>query len=386
MESTPAIRRSVKIYGALGAVFLAGTGGLLACRDQPPPEPELPATAAAPAPVTPTAGARSGDGIILFQTDDQVHGVDLASGAAVRLATIPGRAFPGPISPDGRSVVVVSEQDRGEEHTQSLWRLPLDGQPAVDLGVQGVRVRKPAWMPDGTALVFEWDKRSFSDIYQLPLDGTAPHRLTAAEGGSFEPTLAPSGGLLAFASSRDGNAEIYVQGVKDGVVSRVTTDRADDTRPVWLSDSQIVWIGIRGGRAQLMSAKVPDARPFPLYPIALPAANALSGATSTDDARGVVDVIDFAVCAPAARAAVVVRTAAPDQPTRVDIVLLEIGPPSVELGRIASSEQEDTPAWSPDCAALAYSRGEPSEVWVADLNATNQSFLAKGWLPRWARR
>lgn len=358
------------IYLAIPFTIAAGVGG--GC------EPIPPSVAPASAPTE--------LGILVFQVNNQVGAVNIATGAALSLAAIPGVAFPGPVAPDGRSVVVVSEQNHGEKATQSLWRLPLDGGPAVDLGVAGSRVRKPDWLSDGSGLVFEWDKRSFSDIFRVTITEAVPTRLTAAEGGSFDPAVSPSGDSLAFASSRDGNAEIYVQGLHDGVVTRLTTDPGDDSRPAWISAGRLAWIGVRGGKSLLFATNREGSGTQQLFP----ANPTVAGSAPSEMGQPTPEVIDFAVCPAASRVAVVTRSVARDVPANVDIVVIEIGLDdqlrldSVEVGRVATAEQEDTPAWSLDCTMLAYSKGKSPEVWLSEYTGADARSLAKGWLPRWA--
>ena len=85
--------------------------------------------------------------------------------------------------------------------------------PAVlrRVGPVAEKLRHPQVGPDGHTVVFESSARSFRDLYRLDLTGphdATPVRLTDSPHGNFEPALAPDGARVAFASSRDGNAEL----------------------------------------------------------------------------------------------------------------------------------------------------------------------------------
>ena len=53
------------------------------------------------------------------------------------------------------------------------------------------------------------------------------------------PSFAPSGGLIAFTSFRDGgNGEIYVMNADGSDQTRLTTSPGTDTQPTWSPDGQ----------------------------------------------------------------------------------------------------------------------------------------------------
>jgi Tol biopolymer transport system component len=65
-------------------------------------------------------------------------------------------------------------------------------------------------------------------------DGSNVRRLTNHSGIDEAPTWSPDGRQLAFASDRDGDFEIYILNVGDGViVQQVTQNTAQDRWPIW---------------------------------------------------------------------------------------------------------------------------------------------------------
>src|SRR5207253_3237182 len=124
--------------------------------------------------------------------------------------------------------------------------VPLAGGPALELAASQM-IRNPEWMPDGGAIVFESDAHSFRDLYRVDRTGGDPVRLTETEQGTFEPTVSADGQWLAFGTSRDGNAEVYVSRSDGSAPRRLTNDNADDVAPAFLPDGRLSWISWQGG-------------------------------------------------------------------------------------------------------------------------------------------
>jgi len=92
-------------------------------------------------------------------------------------------------------------------------------------------------------------------------------RLTSAPHGSFEPHVSPDGQRIAFSSSRDGAAELYVMNADGSVPVRLTQSRPDDLRPRWAPDGQrLGFISHRGGRQRVWLTDDRGRHPTPLLP------------------------------------------------------------------------------------------------------------------------
>ncbi len=78
-------------------------------------------------------------------------------------------------------------------------------------------------------------------------------RLTHDQGSSESPTWSPVGTLLAFASNRSGNFEIYVRKVQGGQEVNVTNDPGQDFQLAFLPDgNSIAFVSTRSSRAGLI--------------------------------------------------------------------------------------------------------------------------------------
>ena len=78
-------------------------------------------------------------------------------------------------------------------------------------------------------------------------------RLTHDPGISEWPTWSPDGSLLAFASNRSGNFEIYVRRVQGGQEINITNDPRDDFQPSFSPDgNQVAFVSTRSSRTGLI--------------------------------------------------------------------------------------------------------------------------------------
>jgi len=80
----------------------------------------------------------------------------------------------------------------------------------------------PSWSPDGTKIAFCSTKDGNAEIYVMNADGTGAIRLTNNPAWEDSPSWSPDGTRIAFDSSRDGNTEIYVMNADGTGQTRLT--------------------------------------------------------------------------------------------------------------------------------------------------------------------
>lgn len=74
-----------------------------------------------------------------------------------------------------------------------------------------VNIGSPTWSPNGlVACLCGFRTRRAIDIWLVNVDGTNPVRLTRSGSVDANPAWSPDSLQLAFVSTRDGNAEIYL--------------------------------------------------------------------------------------------------------------------------------------------------------------------------------
>jgi Tol biopolymer transport system component len=94
----------------------------------------------------------------------------------------------------------------------------------------------PAWSPNGIKIAFASTRDTLAHIYVMDPNGTNIVQLTHADGEDAQPDWSPDGTKLAFASNRDGNDEIYVMNADGSGQVNITNRAGSDLAPAWSPD------------------------------------------------------------------------------------------------------------------------------------------------------
>jgi Tol biopolymer transport system component len=168
-------------------------------------------------------------------------------------------------SPDGRKVLFLSDAGTLCDFCFHLYVVNADGSGERRLEHKDktgprrmVGDFSPAWSPDGQRIAFV--RRSFLPtgldvgvVWVMRADGREQRKLTRerrAEGRSLHARVAwsPDGRKLAFASGRDGNAEVYTINTDGSGLRRLTDSPEYDGDAVWSPDGrQLVFVSNRDG-------------------------------------------------------------------------------------------------------------------------------------------
>ena len=90
----------------------------------------------------------------------------------------------------------------------------------------------PVFSPDGTRIAFMSTRDGNAEIYVMNVDGSNLRRLTNHPADDVTPTWSPSGGQIAFTSDRSGRPQIYIMNADGTGVARITNETEAD-RPTW---------------------------------------------------------------------------------------------------------------------------------------------------------
>ena len=102
---------------------------------------------------------------------------------------------------------------------------------------QSAFLSDPAISPDGSKIVFVYE----SDLWMADRTGGTAHRITAMTGEESVPRFSPDGKWLAFASTQNGNADVYIMPVEGGSLKQLTWHDGNDFPDSWSWDSKTVY-------------------------------------------------------------------------------------------------------------------------------------------------
>jgi Tol biopolymer transport system component len=183
----------------------------------------------------------------------------------------------------------------------------------------------------GGVIAFYSERDGNAEIYVMNADGTAQTRITINGAQDVAPDISPDGSRIAFASNRDGYFDIYTTGVDGANTVRLTHDPAEDAYPSWSPDgTRIIFSSKRGGGE------------FDLYTMSADGTN-LVRVTNTADGE------EWAHLSPDARKVVFAAGAFPDY----DIYLMNLDGSGKEPLVVLPGSQT-LPKWSRDGETIAF--------------------------------
>lgn len=346
-------------------------GLALGCEAAPSEVPPPTAAASSAAPSASLAPPLAAPGRLYFVSerdgDREVYAAQPDGSGEVRITRRVGPDYLAPVGPRGELLLVeVDESDGG--HVERLALLEPAGARVV--GRPSGRVRSPVFVPGG--VLFESDAESFRDLYRLDLGSGAITRLSRSRTGAFEPSVAKDGAFVVYASSDEGDPDLYslsLQGAKT-TPQRLTWSRGEDSGPAVSPDgSRIAFLSVRegvqrialmardGSEPRLLRASLGQGTVAERDPVWSPDGSALAWVEQQKD-RALLRVTELAD-----------------------------GRDSVRLEGLA---RDELPVWSPDGRFVAFSSERDRNVDVYLVARAGGPLRrvttapAPDWLPRWA--
>jgi Tol biopolymer transport system component len=180
--------------------------------------------------------------------NDEIYLTDEQGSSVVRLTSHPATDTQPAISPNGKQVAFASRRDTPEfPNPEGDLELYVMDATDEDGDHNGDHLRRltdnaatdsaPAWSPGGRKLAFASTRDGNSEIYVMDADGAGtPMNLTNHPGSDQLPVFSPDGTRLAFTTSRDGNFELYVMGADGSAPTNLTRHPANDAWPEFSPD------------------------------------------------------------------------------------------------------------------------------------------------------
>jgi len=141
---------------------------------------------------------------------------DLAANTDSMITTEAGDQFQPAVSPDGTQLAYVGTVT-GRLGTGGIWVRPTAaGEPRLVHYEETEYRTKPAWTPDGRALLYVSDEMGSNDVDIVGASGGNPVRLTADQGDEYAPSPSPDGSRFAFVSNRSGPTVLYTADMGGG--------------------------------------------------------------------------------------------------------------------------------------------------------------------------
>jgi Tol biopolymer transport system component len=159
-------------------------------------------------------------------------------------------------SPDGRWLLVAVSRTLSDGTFDSdLLAIAAHARGTVRRPVDTTAHRsivEAAWSPDGShiAWVARVGRERQLEVFVSSADGSSAINVTRHPADDRHIAWSPDGELLAFTSSRDGNAELYATSLRENRLWRLTFDEAQDDGAAFSRDGRLVaFESTRGGSA-----------------------------------------------------------------------------------------------------------------------------------------
>jgi Tol biopolymer transport system component len=141
---------------------------------------------------------------------------------------------------------------------QEIWAMSPDRSSPVNLSNNpGAGDFQPAVAANGAkiAYVVGTERTSDQDIWVMNADGGQKRRLTSGPAAEWGPTLSPDGSRVAFVSSREGSADIFVMN-SDGTGATINLTsygpNSAQYAPAWSPDgTRIAFVSDEGGKPNI---------------------------------------------------------------------------------------------------------------------------------------
>jgi Tol biopolymer transport system component len=170
---------------------------------------------------------------------NDIHVVDVVTGAETNLTTDGADDIHPTWSPDGSRILFNSTRDDPDHH--QLYTMALDGSDVRRITEPGVTRTAASFSPDGTRIahvVWGDDVDAQPEVWIMNADGTGERNLSAHPGFDGWPTWSPDGETIVFASNRVGWFQIWAVSPDGSDLRRLIRSPYNDRRPFFSPDGR----------------------------------------------------------------------------------------------------------------------------------------------------
>ena len=160
--------------------------------------------------------------------------------------------FDGHWSPDSKRIVFVYDQLQGTDGKLQIDVIDADGANRKTVLPHKAFDEAPRWSPDGKLIALASTRDKNQDIWVCDADGKDLKRLTSDLGPDNGPTWSPDGKQIAFCSGRSGNFDIWLMNADGSNQRSLTNHPKMDYWPVWSPDGKrIAFTSNRDGNYEI---------------------------------------------------------------------------------------------------------------------------------------
>ena len=175
--------------------------------------------------------------IFKVQASNQICIINADGTGFRRLTTDNTQHYYPSLSPDGKSVVYAAFL---EANIYEIYEINLATGSVKKLTNKIGNINAPEISPDGTTIVFKRAKPSSEEnqIYLMERNGTDPNNIPKILG--WDPTWAPDGQHILFASDRNGTVQLYTMNLDGKELHQISNLPAIRGRSDWSADGQFI--------------------------------------------------------------------------------------------------------------------------------------------------
>lgn len=162
-----------------------------------------------------------------IQQIDQICLMNADGSGRDQLTDFDATSFYASLSPDGQTIYFVSRQNGAFD----IYSMNLNGR-GIERLTDGIgTLYAPELSPNGERILFT---NHGNGIWIMRADGKNPHAITQRD--DIDPTWSPDGSMIAFASSRSGDRQLFIMNADGSNVTQITDLNNMGGRSTWSPD------------------------------------------------------------------------------------------------------------------------------------------------------